>query len=198
MLRAVGLVITFLNSWRKYGRFSDNFVPVNTLKRITRPFLQSISIIRLQITFGEFALFLTQLGRLAHCPPSTFTHFFRFRNHKGSFGTLATEHIHSVQFVCKHIGSFGTLATEQIHSVQFVCHHRSEKIGSTRGSVRAGHFMSLLSHHLQSNNNFKSKMLSKKNKPNNSLSNTVAKQYKLYSPYTEGFQHELSSRYCGL
>ena len=148
MLRAVGLLITFLGE--NIGRFSDNFATVNTLKRITRPFLQSISIIRLQITLGEFALFLTQLGRLAHCPPSTFTHFFRFRNHKGSFGTLATEHIRLVQFVCDHNGSFGTMATARIHSVQFVCHHRSEKIGSPRDSVRAGHFMSLLSHDLQS------------------------------------------------
>ena len=140
----------FLILGENIGRFSDNFATVNTLKRITRPFLQSISIIRLQITLGEFALFLTQLGRLAHCPPSTFTHFFRFRNHKGSFGTLATEHIRLVQFVCDHNGSFGTMATARIHSVQFVCHHRSEKIGSPRDSVRAGHFMSLLSHDLQS------------------------------------------------
>ena len=44
-------------------------------------------------------------------------------------------------------------------------------------------------------------MLWKKKKSNNSLiiilSNTVAKQYKLYSANT-GFQHELSSRFCGL
>ena len=45
-------------------------------------------------------------------------------------------------------------------------------------------------------------MLWKKKKLNNSLiiilSNTVAKQYKLYSANTEGFQHELSSRFSGL
>ena len=45
-------------------------------------------------------------------------------------------------------------------------------------------------------------MLWKKKESNNSLiiilSNTVAKQYKLYSANTEGFQHELSSGFCGL
>ena len=35
-------------------------------------------------------------------------------------------------------------------------------------------------------------------KPKNSLGNTVAEQYKLYSPNTEGFQRELSSRSCQL
>ena len=131
MLRAMGLVLTFLNSWKNIGRFSDNFAPVNTLKRITRPFLQSISIIMLQITFGEFALFLTQLGRLAHCPP--------MQAHSLSSLFLRP------QRVVWHVGHRAHLLISLCLSSKI-----REKIGSTRDSVRAGHFMSLLSHDLQS------------------------------------------------
>ena len=215
------------------GRFSDNFAPVNTLKRITRPFLQSVSIIRLQITLGEFALFLTQLGRLAHCIPSAFTQFFVSETRKGRsarwppstfiqfsffatttgrlahwppstfiqfslFATTTGRLAHwppstFIQFICLQAHRVVWHIGHRAHSFSSVClssQIRENRLNSRFGPCRSLYVASFA--WFAVNNNFKSKMLSKKNKPNNSLSNTVAKQYKLYSPNTEGFRHEVS------
>ena len=45
-----------------------------------------------------------------------------------------------LQYREKNVSIIGTSASEHIHSVQFVC-HRSEKIGSTRDSICRSHYV---------------------------------------------------------
>ena len=59
-------------------------------------------------------------------------------HYKWLFGTLATERIRSIRFVCDHNGSFGTLATERIRSVRFG--HRGDVPFFIRISPKDGGF----------------------------------------------------------